>query len=148
MAGLTEQQKEELSQDVFTVFVQAPFQEHLIRRLPAVNPENLENLFKGYQTLPKVTDGNVTETLFCSTNGSFHTPWFGGDFERSFFESFQQHSVKLEFPQELKEQIGQGNLVINLEVDTREELGWNEAVWIRNDTAEISRYKYHSEMKN
>ena len=145
---MTEQQKEKLSHDAYSVFVEAPFQEHLNRLLSQVNPENTKNLFRGYQSLPKVTDENVTETLFCSINGTFHTPWFGGDFEESFFKSDQQHRVRLEFPENLKDQIGSGRLVIEIEVDTREELGLQETVWIRNDTAEILRYKFHPEAES
>ena len=139
----TEQQKEKLSLDAYSVFVEAPFQEHFDKLLSQINPENVENLFRGSQSIPKVTDDNVTETRFCSLNGTFHTPWFGGDFEESFFNSDQQHRVRLEFPENLKEHIGSGSLVIDLEVNTREE--WNETVWIRNDTAQSLAYKFHPE---
>ena len=143
---LTEEEKNKLSQDAYSVFVDAPFQDYFDRLLSQVNPENTENLFRGYQSIPKVTDGNVTETRFFSLKGTFHTPWFGGDFEESFFESDQQHRVRLEFPENLKEQIGSGRLVIELEVDTRK--GLNETVWIRNDTAAIFVYKFHSKAEN
>ena len=143
---MTEEEKEKLSQDAYSVFVDAPFQEHFDRLLSQVNPENIENLVRGYQKAPKVTDGNVTETLFCSINGTFHTPWFGAGFVESFFESDQQHRVKLEFPSNVKDQIGSGRLVIELEVDIRK--GLNETVWIRNDTADILKYKFHPEGKS
>ena len=78
---MTEQQKKTLSQDAHYVFVEAPFHEYFDSMLSQVNPENIENLVRGYQKAPKVTDGNVTETLFCSINGTFHTPWFGAAFE-------------------------------------------------------------------
>ena len=143
---VTEQERGKLLQDAYSAFVEAPFQEHFDRLLSQVNPENLENLFRGYQSIPKMTDENVTETLFCSLNGTFHTPWFGGDFEKTFFESDQQHRARIEFPENLKEEIGSGRLVIELEINTREEL--NETVWIRNDTAEILVYKFHPEGKN
>ena len=76
-----------MSQDAFSVFVEAPIQEYLIRLLSEVNPENIENLIKGLQTVPTVTGGNVTETLFQSTNGTFHTPWFGEKIEGKLFLS-------------------------------------------------------------
>ena len=46
---MTEQQKEKLSQDAYSVFVDAPFQEYFDRLLSQANPENTENLFRGFQ---------------------------------------------------------------------------------------------------
>ena len=86
-----------------------------------------------------MTDDNITETLFCSTIGTFHTPYFRGELEESFYKSDQQCRVKLELPENVKEFIGSGLLLIELEVDTsmeeadiRVEEGWHESDWVRN----------------
>ena len=144
---LTEQQKEKNQQFAYKIFLEAPFQEHHETLLQQINHENLANIFSGYQTIPK-TIGNVTTTTFFSINGTYHTPGFGGETRKSFFESDQQHLVKLELPKDVRELMGSGSLVIDLEVDTRVVLGWNETVWIRNDTAEVFTYKFHEERKN
>ena len=89
--------------------------------------------------------------------------------EESFYESDQQHRVKLELPENVKEFIGSGLLLIELEVDTRveeadirlEEMdtrveevdirvegGWHESVWVRNDTSATLTYKFHAEKKS
>ena len=140
---MTEQEKKLLLLTTYRIFVEVPFQKYFERLLSIANPGNIENLVKGYQTIPKVTHGNVEETLFCSINGTFHTPWFRGNFEESFFESDQQHRVRLVLPDHVKDQMGKGSLVIELTVDIRKELGWNETVWIRNDTSEMLVYKFH-----
>ena len=64
-------------------------------------------------------------------NGSVHSPGFGGRFDRRLYERNQRHSYSLEFPGDLVDQVGNGSLlVIDLEVDTREEEGWLEEVML------------------
>ena len=140
---LTKEEEEKLSLLAYTIFVEAPFHKHFDEVLAVVNPDNIENLLNGFQTIPSVAEMNVTETSFCSLNGTYHTPWFQGDFQGSFFLSDQQHRIILEFPENLKELIGSGHLVIELEV----EISINETVWIRNDTANTVTHQFHSEEK-
>ena len=45
----------------------------------------------------------------------------------------------LELPDNIKEQIGSGSLIIELEVDTREELRWVE---------DVAMYTLHTTLKN
>ena len=115
---MTEEVRGKLLHKLYAIFVGAPFQEQWNRKSAEINSENFENLSKGYQTAPTLTDNNITETLFCSTSGTFHTPYFRGELEESFYESDQQHRVKLELPENVKEFIGSGLLLIELEVDT------------------------------
>ena len=166
---LTEEVRGKLLHKLYAIFVGAPFQEHWNRKSAEINSENFETLSKGYQTLPTVTDDNITETLFCSTSGTFHTPYFRDELEESFYEFDQQHRVKLALPENVKEFIGSGLLLIELEVDTRveeadirleevdtrvEEVdirvegGWHESVWVRNDTSATLTYKFHAEKKS
>ena len=81
---LTEEVKDKLLHKLYTIFVGAPFQEQWNRKSAEINSENFETLSKGYQTVPTLTDDNITETLFCSTSGTFHTPYFPGELEESF----------------------------------------------------------------
>ena len=144
---LQTKQQQKLQQVAYKIFVEARFQEYYERLLQQINLENLENIFSGYQTIPKTID-NVTTATFFSTNGTYHTPAFGGKVRESFFESEQHYRVKLELPKGVKEQIGSGLLVFDLKVDTRVDLGWNETVRIRNDSAEVFAYIFHPEEKN
>ena len=127
---LTEELRGELLHKLYTMFVGAPFQEQWNRKSAEINSENFETLYKGYQTVPTLTDDNITETLFCSTSGTFHSPFFRGELEESFYESDQQHRVKLELPENVKEFIGSGLLLIELEVDTMvEEVDTSRGWW-------------------
>ena len=59
---------------------------------------------------------------------TLHMPGWGKDFERKSYESDFEYTASLKFPENLPEQVGNGTLVIELEVDTRQEEGWVEDV--------------------
>ena len=59
---------------------------------------------------------------------SLHMPGWGKDFNRKDYESDFDYTATLEFPENLAEQVGNGSLVIELEVDTRRAEGWVEYV--------------------
>ena len=63
-----------------------------------------------------------------NNNGTWHTPWFGEEHDKSYYEENMQYLVSLQIPLNLSEQLNGGSLVIQLEVDTREEEGWQEEV--------------------
>ena len=63
---------------------------------------------------------------------TIETPGFQSDkFEESRFQRNHSFSATLVFPADLAEQVGNGSLVIELEVDTRQEEGWVEYVEYR-----------------
>ena len=76
-------------------------------------------------------------------NGSWHTPWFGEEHDQNYYEEDKYYNLKIDIPIDLSSQIGSGSLVIQLEVDTREEEGWQEEVsfW------EGAKYKLYTERK-
>ena len=63
-------------------------------------------------------------------NGTITTPWFGGDYVEEYYKEDREFLMVLELPDDIKEQIGSGSFIIELEVDTREEKGWIEDVII------------------
>ena len=71
-------------------------------------------------------------------NGTITTPWFGGDFVREFYQEDRDFLMVLELPDDIEDQVGSGSLIIDLEVDTREEQGWFE---------DFSIYTFHKTKK-
>ena len=59
-------------------------------------------------------------------NGTISTPWYGEDFVEAYYEEDRDIHMVLELPDDIKEQVGSGLLVIELEVDTREERCWGK----------------------
>ena len=75
--------------------------------------------------------------------GYITTPSFRTTFNRSFYESSHSYQATLLFSEDLIQQVGNGSLVIWLEVDTREQEGWHE-----NFTYRGSNYYLYKEPKS
>merc|ERR1711952_594555 len=82
----------------------------------------------GFQSIPKPYGGSGVEILMWDNNGSIETPWFGQNFDETYYKTDKHHHYVLEFPEDLSDQIGSGSLVVEIEVDTRQEDGWVEYV--------------------
>ena len=74
-------------------------------------------------------------------NGTITTPWFGKDFVEEYYKEDREFHMVLKLPDDIKEKVGSGSLIIDLEVDTRKETGWIEEV------SNIS-YALHATEKN
>ena len=73
---------------------------------------------------------NGFEIKMCNLNGTITTPWFGGDYVEEYYKQDRVFHMVLELPGDIKDQLGNGSLIIELEVDTREETGWIEDVFM------------------
>ena len=92
---------------------------------------NLDQVLKGFHSLPTpYNDENGLKIKMWNLNGTITTPWFGGDFVQEYYQEDRDFLMMLELPDDIKDQVGSGSLIIDLEVDTREELGWSEEVTI------------------
>ena len=60
-----------------------------------------------------------TEILVSGKEGSIESGGFQGIFDEASFKDDKLHHVVLEIPEDLKEQMGSGTLMIELEVDVR-----------------------------
>ena len=63
---------------------------------------------------------------------------FGDDFGEDFFKEDREFHIVLEFPEDIKEQIGSGSLIIELEVNTRAETGWIENISVDSGVREVT----------
>ena len=61
-------------------------------------------------------------------HGTITTPRFGGDFVEEYYKEDKDFLVILRLPGDIRDQVGSGSLVVKLDVDTREEMGWIEKV--------------------
>ena len=79
-------------------------------------------------------------------NGTITTPWFGGEFVKDYYLEDKDYHMVLELPDDIKDLVGSGSLAIELEVDLREEEGWQERVQYTNIDLDL-RYELHTEKK-
>ena len=121
--------KEILKNETNNIFI-APSHHEYIRTMVAVaNPENMKQTVEGFQSVPRSFAGDKGfEIRMWNTNGTWHTPLFGEKYDTSYYEEDRQYLVSLQIPLNLTEQLNGGSLVVQLEVDTREEEGWQEEV--------------------
>ena len=96
--------------------------------LDIVNSKNLRSLYAGIQSVPQPFKQNGFKTVLWKDFGSVTTPNYGGEVDESYYRDKQDYHVVLEYPEDILEKIGNRSLVIQLEVITREEEGWQEEV--------------------
>ena len=60
-----------------------------------------------------------------------------------FYEHDQRYIYRLDFPSDLEEQVASGSLVIDLEVDTREEEGLWTLLFVDDTKATAAISNYH-----
>ena len=61
-------------------------------------------------------------------NGEVSTPDLGGEYDEKFYQMDHRYSFVLNLPKNISETIGNGSLVVNLDVITGEANGWTERV--------------------
>ena len=61
-------------------------------------------------------------------NGSITTPWFGEEYVEEYYKEDKDFLMVLEVPDDIKYQVGGGSLIIDVEVDIRDEEGWVEDI--------------------
>ena len=145
-SSLTKADRQDLIRSVHKIFIEEGLKENMRAMLARTNPENLQEVYRGFHSFPKpYEDLHGFEIKMWKNNGSVHTPWYGQRYnETHFYEDKTYHTV-LEFPEDIEERLGNGQLVIELEVDLREEEeGWVEEVVYSKG----SRFKLIQEKKN
>ena len=104
--------------------------------LAATNPTNLEKTYLGHQSVPKTNGPNGFEIKVGGIEGSIKSPRFGNVYSENHYKMDRSAHVVLDL-NDVIEQIGSGTLVLEMEVDTRQEEGWREEV----EYQEGSRFK-------
>ena len=100
--------------------------------MPSAFMGNIYQVYRGFNSLPKPisinNNPNISEIKMWNLNGTITSPWYGKGFVEDFFKEDREYHVLLELPIDIRNQIGSGSLMIDIEVDIRKEKGWNEEV--------------------
>ena len=99
--------------------------------LNAANPNNLRQVFSGFQSVPKPYGKDGFEISAWDSNGNLESPRFGQTFRKEDYQGNKEIHFVLDYPygSKLDSLLGQnGSLVVGLEVDTRQANGWTEEV--------------------
>ena len=125
--SLNEEDRNNLIMSLNT-FIESSHHHFINAMLETVNPSYLRTKYNGYQCVPMAFKQNGFKTVVWNSFGSLSTPSFHGKFDESYYRDDQNVHVVLEYPEDFREQVGSGSLVIQLEVDTRDEESWQEGV--------------------
>ena len=127
-ASLSGEGREILRSLVWEEFIKGKHEDYVQTMKAAANPSRLKLMFEGYQSVPKPYSNNGLEIRMWNFSGSIHSPRFGELFSKEEFKADVDLLHVLEFPDNILESLGSGSLVLELEVETREEEGWLEEV--------------------
>ena len=83
--------------------------------LASVDPKMIA---EGSQSIPVTYGKNGFEILQWKTNGSIKTPCYKEAFKKAYFLRDKYHHRVLDFPNDIADQVGNGTLVIELDIDT------------------------------
>ena len=128
--SLSKEDRKALKLFALDTFTKSAHLDYITLMLGVANPEFLGDIYQGLQSVPLTFESSSMLKVFLSKPiGTFQTTGYGGKFDKSFYLRDKMYHYTLEFPRDLMEQMGNDSLlVIELEVDTREEEGWMEEV--------------------
>ena len=106
--------------------MEASHKTYVKRMSPASQLGNMDQIVQGFHSQPEPFDPNGFVVRMWNLNGTITTPWFGKEYLEEYYEEDRNLLMVLELPDDIKDLVGSGSLIIDLEVDTREETGWVE----------------------
>ena len=125
---LSEEDRQTLKDAVKRLFLEEAHMEYVRKMTSSSYMGNRDQILQGFHSLSKpLNSTNAFEIRMWNSNGTITTPWYGGDYVEEYKEGKEMHVV-LELPDDIKDQVGSGTLIIEIEVDTREEAGWFEEI--------------------
>ena len=127
--SLKKSDREKLKKEIYNLFIEPSHMDNAVSMVAVANSENMQQTFQGFQSFPRPDgDHKGFKVKMWNNKGTWHTPWFGKEYNKIHFEDDKFYSAVLDFPEDLHDPTGSGSLVIQLDVDTREEEGWQEEV--------------------
>ena len=143
--SLTSQDREKLKEAVFNIIIETSHQEYIKRMETTVNIGNIRKTFEGFHEFPKQYENGKLEISMSNNYGEIKTPWYGEDYKKDYYKEDKVHEYEIIITNEIRENVGSGSLVIQLDVDTREKEGWQEEVTFRKTSW---GFKLHRERKS
>ena len=126
--SLTEQDRDNLKEAVYNTITEHSHQDYIRSMLATVNQANVRKTVEGFHNFPETDQNGRVIVIMANNYGKIHTPQFREIYEKDYYQEDRKLAFQINISEELKAQVGSGSLVVELEVDTREEEGWQEVV--------------------
>ena len=118
--SLSEDDRRTLRKTAYEIFIEATHKEYAKTMSATQHMGNLDQVLKGFHSLPTAYNGaNGLMIRMWNLNGTITTPWFGGDYVEEYYQEDRDFLFVLELPDDIKNQVGSGSLIIELEVDLK-----------------------------
>ena len=101
--SLTEDERKDLKLALFEIMME-PTHQAFIKSMLA-NPIDVKQIYKGFQSTPKLSKTLEVETRIWNINGTLQTPRFGEEYDKNRYKENKDHKVILQFPEDIKEQV-------------------------------------------
>ena len=126
--SLSDKDRTDLKTETFEILTKPSHEEYIRIMVATANKDNLNDIFEGYQSIPEPYIGNSGfRTEAWRGNGSWHTPWYKEDLQSKYYTEDRIHHFVLNFTN-IAEEVGEGSLVVKVDVDIRNKKGWEESV--------------------
>ena len=124
--SLSDKHREVLSKAVHKIF-KASHSEYVKSTLATPSSGDMDLVYQGFQSLPKpLNNGKSFQVKIWNTNGTISTPFYGKEFVEEYYKEDRDISAVLDIPINIKDQVGSGSLILDLEIYTRKEESWEE----------------------
>ena len=142
--SLTLKDREFLKNYIFDIFIKLSHEDYIDIMLATANKANVRQIYNGYQSFPRPDESNRIQIKVSNNYGQIQTPFLNQtDMKTSFYKENHHVSFIFELPENIEETLGGRSLVIQLDVSTREEEGWQEEVVV----TKYPKYKLFREKK-
>ena len=146
--SLTEQDRENLKNVLYNIIIEPTHQEYIRLMKATVNPGNIGKTLEGYHKFPKQSPEGMVEPSMSNNYGEIQTPWFEESYKEDYYKEDRKQQFEIQISEDLRTQVGSGSLLIQLEVDIREEEGWQEEVKFTKASYGFDIYKLYTEEKS
>ena len=115
---LSDKVRDQLKRHAIKIFMEHTHNNYAKKMLPSSYMGNMDQILQGFHSVPQLYSQNGVMTKMWNLNGTITTPWFGKDFVEDYYKEDKGFLMMLELPEDVKDLVGSGSLVIELNVDT------------------------------
>ena len=127
--SLSDENRRKLKEAAYEIFIKQSHRKYAKMMVAHLHMGNMDQVLQGLHSLPTpYNNGNGLKINMWNLNGTITTPWFGEEFVEEYYQEDRDLLFVLELPDDIKNQVGSGSLIIELEVDVREKEGWLEEI--------------------
>ena len=126
---ISDENRATLRRALYGIFTKQAHKNYAKKMRATMHMGNMDQVFHGIHSLPSpYNEENGLKIKMWNLNGTITTPWFQSGYVEDYYKEDREFLMVLELPEDIKDQVDNGSLIIELDVDTKEEQGRFEEV--------------------